>query len=119
MENKIVEFKIFETQNENWNDTLVKHRLADPHYSREYALLFEKVTSNPEFNQNFVGKHYLIVYTNKDGILVYPTIKREITILGHKINDLTSPYGYGGPLIRGDNKPIICKFTKLKNQKSR
>lgn len=64
----------------------------DPCFSLEYARLYEDKEN---------GKAELFSFENERGRVEHVFIKREIpvTVNGNQYYDITSPYGYGGPVI--------------------
>lgn len=79
----------------------------DIHYIPEYCSLFENS-----------GKARLFVYREGNISVVYPFLLRNVSLipgLEGKLNgdmfDITSPYGYGGPLASpGADRPVIKNF---------
>lgn len=72
------------------NDIVCKN--DDPCFSLEYARLYEDKEN---------GKAELFFFENEKGRVEHVFIKRRITdtVNGKQYYDITSPYGYGGPVI--------------------
>ncbi|WP_301109830.1 GNAT family N-acetyltransferase [Sporosarcina sp.] len=97
-----MKLEVLETRDE-WNDVLGKISITDVYYSFEYC------SSSAEL-QN--GNAKLIYFESDLGIVVYPIIKREIeSALGLNVFDIITPYGYGGPVILGD-QAILDDFRR-------
>lgn len=87
-------------EREQWAGEL--DRLADPvpdlHYRPEYGGLFGES-----------GEAQLFIYREGSSTICYPFLLRKINLipglaesLDQELYDITSPYGYGGPLADGD-----------------
>lgn len=73
-----------------WEEIVNSFSEVDIHFSLPYVQVFKEE-----------GTPQLFVYREKSGVIAYPYILREISIrAGDKGQycDITSPYGYGGPL---------------------
>lgn len=87
-----------------WDQLIAEFSNADIYFSHEYvmsALLLDK------------GEGLMFHFENPDGKIAYPVIKR--TIENEKkleLYDITTPYGYGGPLIActGDEEALLTAF---------
>lgn len=79
-----------------WNSTIKDLEFYDIYYTYEYCTAFAKWEN---------GKAKLMYYKNDSGIVIYPVILREI-FSEHEtpIYDIITPYGYGGPLLIGDQE---------------
>ena len=71
-----------------WN-ALVAHYALDCYYEYAYFELAKEQAAIPE----------MYIYPSEFGILIYPYLKRQIA--GTAFQDITTPYGYGGPLFIG------------------
>jgi serine/alanine adding enzyme len=94
------------TDNIRWNSLLDEFSNTDIYFSHEYfmsALLLDE------------GEAMLFVFENADGKIAYPIIKRTIENEGDlELYDITTPYGYGGPLIScsGSEGALLSEFRK-------
>ncbi len=87
-----------------WNHLIAEFANADIYFTHQYfmsALLVDK------------GEALLFHFKSPDGKIAYPVIKR--TIENDKkldLYDMTTPYGYGGPLIActGDKEALLTEF---------
>ncbi|MCK2156226.1 GNAT family N-acetyltransferase [Exiguobacterium sp. 17-1] len=71
-----------------WNALVVRYGL-DCYYEYAYFELAAEPEAVPE----------MYIHPSEFGILIYPYLKRKIT--GTSFQDLTTPYGYGGPVFVG------------------
>jgi len=99
-------FKVIDINNKvEWDGSLEGISNYDFYHTWDY--------NNTSFN-NGEGIPILCVYKNDKGKIVFPILKRPITIEG--INDkydFTSVYGYAGPLSSSNiNEELINSFTK-------
>jgi hypothetical protein len=86
-----------------WKKILVENNINNILYFPEYLMLWE-------LNGDGIAKHFF--YKCDYGIVLYPFLMRKINDLEFfqqmKIDeifyDITSPYGYGGPLVKPCNK---------------
>ncbi|WP_416143761.1 lipid II:glycine glycyltransferase FemX [Planococcus koreensis] len=94
------------TDNVRWNSLLAGFSNTDIYFSHEYfmsALLLDE------------GEAMLFVFENADGKIAYPVIKRTIANESDlELYDITTPYGYGGPLIScsGNEQALLAEFRK-------
>ncbi|PTL40238.1 lipid II:glycine glycyltransferase FemX [Alkalicoccus saliphilus] len=81
-----------------WDMIITQFPQADVYYTHAYC----NWTAEAEG-----GKAKLIFFKCDNGIIIYPVIIRNIR-LGQKeeVYDITSPYGYGGPLLRGEPETL-------------
>lgn len=94
---------------EQWSRELESMRGVNPdlHYRSEYCALFGEW-----------GEARLFIYREGAAMVIYPFLLRKVNLipvfegkLGQDLYDLTSPYGYGGPLVSGEaNKKVISNF---------
>jgi lipid II:glycine glycyltransferase (peptidoglycan interpeptide bridge formation enzyme) len=89
-------FKIIELPS-LWNSLLRDFENADSYYSYEYGQLIA---------QKEKGKLKAAYFENDVTKIFYPFIKREVKTGNHDLFDLVTPYGYGGPLLKGENSSI-------------
>ncbi|MDN7242169.1 GNAT family N-acetyltransferase [Planococcus sp. N028] len=93
-----------------WNEILEKFEDKDIYFFYEYfkSTLF--------LNE---GEPLLFFFENSDGKVAYPVIKRKIMNKnGLKLYDITTPYGYGGPLISAvdDEEKLMQQFRESFNE---
>ena len=74
---------------------LIPHNKKDIYYNSEYVDLYKNRECSP--------KCFII---NQMIIYFYPFIKRRIS--GMNYYDTTTPYGYGGPIIKNYIKNLYC-----------
>lgn len=94
-------FEVIDNQ-DLWKMTLKNFNKIDSYYSYEYGELFAK-------NEN--GKLFAIYFEDRFIKVFYPFIKRKVDYLENEIFDIVTPYGYGGPLISGENDQSINEFS--------
>lgn len=91
-------------QREAWNNTVSNFRQFDVYYTYEYCHWTAKLEN---------GQAKLIFFENEWGSVIYPIIIRPITShLGGQFYDITSPYGYGGPLV-SKNELVLKEFASV------
>ncbi|BAF59280.1 MAG: GNAT family N-acetyltransferase [Pelotomaculum sp.] len=81
----------------------------DLHYRPEYCGLF-----------NYLGEARLFVYREKTAAVIYPFLLRRVNLipalagkLEQDLYDITSPYGYGGPLASADaGESVLDGFSR-------
>ena len=99
---EILDYKL----NKYWENLLIENNIHSVLFSPEYLRLWEL---------NGDGKAKLFFHKSYYGIVLYPFLIRKINDLEFfqqmKIDetfyDITSPYGYGGPLVKPYNKSGI------------
>lgn len=87
-----------------WNSIVESFRENDIYFSYEYFLSSLSVDE---------GEPILYFFENKHGKIAYPMVKRKIkTETSLELYDITTPYGYGGPLIEShtENNSLIWDF---------
>lgn len=90
---------------EEWNRALEEAKIRDIYYEHRYLCMAE---------DNGEGEASLAVFRSSDGLVLYPFLLREIDMDGHRsgYKDITSPYGYAGPLVlpsNGGNEVALAK----------
>lgn len=89
---------------EHWDKIVNGFPVKDVYYTYEYCQ-WDAEKEN--------GQAKLVVFENHFGRVLYPFILRKIDQYTTKpIYDMTTPYGYGGPLIAGD-KRVLEEFIPL------
>ncbi|MCZ2258631.1 lipid II:glycine glycyltransferase FemX [Sporosarcina sp. G11-34] len=87
-----------------WNNIINSFMDEDVYFSYEYfasSLLID------------LGEPILFYYEDENGRVAYPVVKRKIeNIAGEELYDITTPYGYGGPLVSylNEEKELLYKF---------
>ncbi|WKA53864.1 GNAT family N-acetyltransferase [Planococcus shixiaomingii] len=90
--------------NNRWNEVVSSFEKSDVYYTYEYCSAAAKQEG---------GIARLIYYKNAYGTVIYPIIIRKIeTRMEKPLFDITTPYGYGGPLIMGE-KEILKEFKSI------
>jgi hypothetical protein len=84
--------------NDDWNEFIEKFPHLDIYYSKHYVNLFANIEE---------GMPKAVYFENENGKLFYPFILRKIA-MKEGYFDIITPYGYGGPVIEGNN--VIEKF---------
>lgn len=105
-------FKVIESQLD-WDSLLENFNDADVYYTYEYGNLFAKKEN---------GQLFAAYYKDETGRVFYPFIKRKVDWEDENIFDIVTPYGYGGPILEGNNESIeyfynfftdYCKENKI------
>lgn len=101
---RVPNMAIIETK-EQWNQVVADFAVQDVYYSYEY---------NDWNAKKEAGKAKLVHFQNSLGSVIYPFIIRKIDadVPGLPVYDITSAYGYGGPLVSGDPE-VLVEFTEL------
>lgn len=88
-----------------WQGILDHMQVSDVYYSREY--FWSALILDP-------GEALLFYYSDGDGEVAYPFIKRPIEGELQGYYDVSTPFGYGGPIIRSrqDSAVLIAKFRE-------
>ncbi|MGM0896521.1 MAG: GNAT family N-acetyltransferase [Bacillota bacterium] len=88
-----------------WDKVVNDFPVNDVYYTYEYCQW------NAEKED---GQAKLVFFENSFGSVIYPFILRRIAYhyTGQPLYDITTPYGYGGPLVSGDEK-VLDEFTSL------
>jgi hypothetical protein len=76
-----------------WKSVLKTIELEDVYFQPEYLMMQQA---------NGDGQARLALYKDIDGIVAYPFLMRDIDLTGYRegFKDITSPYGYSGPVVR-------------------
>lgn len=87
---------VLASQTNRWQQILDLFNLRDIYFAREYLLSALKLDP---------GEAMLFYYIDEDGYgeIVYPFIKRQLKEEGALFYDITSPFGYGGPVLKINN----------------
>jgi len=101
------EFKVISPKEPQlWNDLVRNCSKADTYFLEQYCSIYEE-SYGEEIDEMFQGIPLLFFYGNHDEYIIEPFIKRNINVLAflrgkkefQQVFDLTSPYGYCGPII--------------------
>ncbi|HSJ39014.1 MAG TPA: GNAT family N-acetyltransferase [Planococcus sp. (in: firmicutes)] len=99
---------VFSSQTNRWQHILDLFNLKDIYYTREYLVSALKLDP---------GEAMLFYYIDEDGHgeTVYPFIKRQLMSEGSLFYDITSPFGYGGPVlkVRNDGYKLASNFLRI------
>lgn len=84
---------------DQWNEYLTNFQedRYDIYFTEEYVKLYKGEKDKVE----------CFIYKDGYEILIFPYIKREITLLNGEYFDIEVPYGYGGPITNTDNLLFI------------
>ncbi|HSP22153.1 MAG TPA: GNAT family N-acetyltransferase [Planococcus sp. (in: firmicutes)] len=88
-----------------WKEILDSMRIRDVYYSSHYFL--SALSLDP-------GEALMFYYSDQDGSIAYPFIKRRIEGKPSGYFDITTPFGYGGPVVRGDGNSdaLVARFME-------
>ena len=111
---------------DEWTKLLEKTENPDIYFTPEYAKIYE-YNYGKEIDEAFCGTSLLFFFGNKDEFVIYPLIKRKINDLPFMkqtkmppLFDVISHYGYGGLLVKCDNKKnekqLLKKFLATFNK---
>lgn len=86
-----------------WQKILDFFQISDIYYTSQYFLSAMKLDP---------GESLMFYYTDEEGEVVYPFIKRKIENGDPAYFDITTPFGYGGPLlkIKNDAAKLAANF---------
>jgi len=97
------------TQSDEWHGYLDQMTHSDIYFTPEYCKIYE---------DNGEGKAQLYVFIEGEGIICYPYLLRAIPSVGSypvDLYDITTPYGYGGPLCnvneKDEREQLFQRFT--------
>jgi hypothetical protein len=96
-------FDIIESKSQ-WDKLLNQFGEVDIYYTFEYGTLFSK-----EENGTLLAAYYEI----DDAKVFYPFIKRKIDWKEEAVYDIVTPYGYGGPLLKGNDEKITLFYKSF------
>ena len=88
-----------------WKKILESFKDADIYYNREYFLSALKLDP---------GEPFLFYYRDDHGEVAYPFIKRQLMKASTAYYDTTTPFGYGGPILKivKNSAELIKSFRK-------
>src|SRR5690606_3268661 len=96
---------VFASQINRWQQILDIFNLKDIYFARDYLISALKLDP---------GEVMLFYYIDEagHGEIIYPFIKRQIKTDGKDYYDITSPFGYGGPVlkIKNDAEKLASNF---------
>lgn len=89
-----------------WQEILDALEIHDIYYTTQYFLSALKLDP---------GEAYLFYFQSADGEVAYPFIKRCINEDNPRCFDITTPFGYGGPVIKAhaDSALLVAEFRKV------
>ena len=111
----LVVYKTFDLgEKENWHGFLEKTESKDVYFTPEYFEIYER---------NGEGKAQLFIYENGEDFVYYPFLLRGLNDLTYAedvrrkygdLYDITTPYGYGGPItntrMKSHKKQLYSEF---------
>ncbi|MDM8542154.1 GNAT family N-acetyltransferase [Desulfococcaceae bacterium HSG9] len=102
---EILSLKQNEEQNDRWHKYLEKSCCEDVYFFPEYARTFTSIEK---------GTSHLFIYEKDGNRFIYPFRLRKIPQIEQFSEwfDITSDYGYGGPVISVANKTEVPNFIK-------
>lgn len=88
-----------------WQEILDALGIQDIYYTTQYFLSALKLDP---------GEAYLFYFQCADGEVAYPFIKRQVNQGEPQYFDISTPFGYGGPVlkVRTDSSVLVSKFRK-------
>lgn len=88
-----------------WQEILEMMQVTDVYYSTQYFNTALKLDP---------GEALLFYYTDAEGEVAYPFIKRSIAGNPEGYYDISTPFGYGGPIIknRQNSQALISRFRE-------
>lgn len=88
-----------------WKKILDILHVTDIYYTNQYFLGALKLDP---------GEAWLFHYKDVDGDVIYPFIKRPVHEVGTPFYDVTTPFGYGGPLLKAEKNyaNLAANFRK-------
>lgn len=96
---------VFASQISRWQQILDIFNLKDIYFARDYLISALKLDP---------GEAMLFYYMDEagHGEIIYPFIKRQIKTDDRDYCDITSPFGYGGPVlkIKNDAEKLVSNF---------
>lgn len=97
-------------EKEKWNEEVKSMDNRDVYYFVDYCCLYQMLGD---------GDPYLFVYEEDEGKrkIIYPFLKRPIKsgFLSERYFDITTPFGYGGPLSNSSDRAFIRTFREMFN----
>jgi len=101
-------FMVLDYFNPKWTELVKKYKL-DVYFTPQYCKVWEKYGD---------GEVQAFFYESPLGKILYPYLIREINLLGfNSYFDISTPYGYGGPILLEYDKqnfPLLVKDFRLK-----
>ena len=96
---------VFASQTNRWQQILDLFNISDIYYSCEYLVSALKLDPGQ-------AALFYFVDDGGEGEVAYPFIKRELRDEGFFFYDITTPFGYGGPVlnIKGDGYKLAANF---------
>ncbi|WP_371017734.1 peptidoglycan bridge formation glycyltransferase FemA/FemB family protein [Pseudalkalibacillus sp. JSM 102089] len=100
-------------QKKKWHEYLNRLEHRDIYFTPEYCEIHER---------NGEGKAQLYIYEEKENFVIYPFLLRNLNTLPHlktviedygELYDITTPYGYGGPITNVKEKKRVKELLSL------
>ena len=87
--------------NEEWDKLIDSVPNADVYYSAGYHKIYEQSYSK-DIDESFNGKAFLFFYGDEESCVIFPFFKRKIEVpyVSGEFFDITTVYGYSGPIIK-------------------
>lgn len=99
---------VLASQTNRWQQILHLFNLKDIYFEREYLLSALKLDP---------GEAMMFYYIDEEGYgeVLYPFIKRQLMDEGAMFYDITSPFGYGGPVLKinGNASKLAANFLTV------
>src|SRR5690606_21193406 len=88
-----------------WRKIVDSFKDADVYYNSQYFLSASRLDP---------GEPYLFYYRDGNGEVAYPFIKRKIMKGTMVFYDITTPFGYGGPILNiiNNTSKLVQRFRK-------
>ncbi|MBC3805026.1 peptidoglycan bridge formation glycyltransferase FemA/FemB family protein, partial [Acetobacterium fimetarium] len=93
---------------EKWNNIVKSFSNWDIYYLHEYAVSFMKHGDGIPLLFYYEAINCRMCYVDMLNDISEMTVFNEV-LLAHRYFDLTTPYGYGGPMVEGDFDPVNQK----------
>ncbi|MBT2570468.1 GNAT family N-acetyltransferase [Planococcus sp. ISL-110] len=92
-------------EHSRWQKVLDILQISDIYYTSQYFLSALKLDP---------GEALLFYYKDDDGEVAYPFIKRQVNDEDSHYFDVTTPFGYGGPILKAekDGVDLVANFRK-------
>ncbi|WP_422123797.1 GNAT family N-acetyltransferase [Planococcus sp. X10-3] len=99
---------VFASHINRWQQILDLFKINDIYFTREYLLSALKLDP---------GEVMLFYYVDEEGHgeIIYPFIKRQLNNDGTPNYDITTPFGYGGPVLKvnNDGSKLAANFLRV------
>lgn len=99
---------VFASHIQRWQQILDLFNIRDIYFTRDYLISALKLDP---------GEAMLFYYTDEEGHgeILYAFIKRKLEKGGNSYYDITTPFGYGGPVLRASNdaEKLTANFLNI------